>query len=94
MDAAYCSQYLHEHCRELGHVPLIDHNRCGRATEAFVPADAKCYKVRTIAERTNARLKDEFGGRHVYVRGVSKVMSQLMFGLLTLSADQLMRLLI
>jgi hypothetical protein len=26
MDAAYCSFDLHEHCRELGHVPLIDHN--------------------------------------------------------------------
>ena len=26
MDAAYCSFDLHEHCRELSHVPLIDHN--------------------------------------------------------------------
>ena len=26
MDAAYCSLDLHEHCRELGHVPIIDHN--------------------------------------------------------------------
>ncbi|WP_229509609.1 transposase, partial [Massilia sp. CCM 8734] len=29
MDAAYCSKELHDHCRELGHVPLIDHNPRG-----------------------------------------------------------------
>ena len=41
----------------------------------------------------NARLKDEFGGNHVWVKGHTKVMSYLMFGLLALSVDQLMRLL-
>ena len=41
----------------------------------------------------NARLKDEFGGRNLMVRGSAKVMSHLMFGVLALSADQLMRLL-
>ncbi len=40
----------------------------------------------------NARLKDEFGGRNIWVRGAQKVKSHLMFGLLALSADQLMRL--
>ena len=44
-------------------------------------------------QRTNARLKDEFGGRNVRVRGPVKVMSHLMFGVLALTADQLMRLL-
>jgi hypothetical protein len=92
MDAAYCSQELHEHCRELGHVPLIDHNPRGGEKEHFEPADAVRYRERSAAERTNARLKDEFGGRHVMVKGNAKVMSHLMFGLLTLSADQLMRL--
>jgi hypothetical protein len=43
-------------------------------------------------ERANARLKDDFGGRFVRVRGHSKVMSHLMFGLLALMAEQLMRL--
>ena len=47
---------------------------------------------RSQAERTNARLKDEFGGRQVWVRGPAKVMSHLMFGL-ALTADQLLRLL-
>lgn len=31
IDAAYCSLELHDHCRSLGHVLLIDHNlRKGR----------------------------------------------------------------
>ena len=92
MDAAYCSKALHEHCRELGHVPLIDHNPRGGEKEEFEPTDAVRYQERTVAERMNARLKDEFGGRSVMVRGSTKVMSHLMFGVLVLSADQLMRL--
>ena len=92
MDAAYCSAQIHEHCRELGHVPLIDHNPRGGAKEEFEPADAIRYNERTAAERTNARLKDEFGGRNVRVRGHDKVSSHLMFGILALSADQFTRL--
>lgn len=92
MDAAYCSQDLHEHCRSLGHVPLIDHNPRGGEKEAFEPTDAIRYQERTAAERTHARLKDEFGARHVRVQGAGKVMNHLMFGVLALSADQLMRL--
>ena len=92
MDAAYCSKELHAHCRDLGHVPLIDHNPRGGEKEYFEPADAVRYRERSIAERTNARLKDEFGGRNVMVKGHAKVMSHLMFGLLALGADQLMRL--
>jgi Transposase DDE domain/Transposase domain (DUF772) len=92
MDAAYCSVELQEHCRGLGHVPLIDHNPRGGPKDEFEPADAVRYKERTVAERTNARLKDEFGAGHITVKGKTKVMSHLMFGLLVLSADQLMRL--
>ena len=92
MDAAYCSRVLHEHCRSLNHVPLIDHNPRGGEKEAFDPADAIRYNERTVAERSNARLKDEFGGKTLRVQGPVKVMSHLMFGVLALSADQLMRL--
>lgn len=94
MDAAYCSAELHEHSRSLGHVPLIDHNPRGGPKEQFEPADAMRYKERSQAERTNARLKDEFGGRNVRVQGPEKVMSHLMFGVLALTADQLMRVLL
>lgn len=93
MDAAYCSIEIHEHSRSLGHVPLIDHNPRGGEKIEFEPSDAIRYKERSQAERTNGRLKDEFGGRNVRVRGPDKVMSHLMFGMLALTADQLMRLL-
>lgn len=92
MDAAYCSVELQAHSRSLGHVPLIDHNPRGGVKDEFEPADAVRYKERTVAERSNARLKDEFGGRNVMVKGAAKVMNHLMFGLLALTADQLMRL--
>lgn len=92
MDAAYCSQEIREDSRSLGHVPLIDHNpRKGTKIE-FDPAEAIRYNERTAAERSNARLKDEFGGNYVMVKGAPKVMSHLMFGVLVLSADQLIRL--
>ena len=93
MDAAYCSSVLREHSRSLGHVPLIDHNpRRGEKIE-FTPSEAQRYKERSQAERTNARLKDDYGGRHIRVRGNAKVMSHLMFGILALTADQILRLL-
>ena len=92
MDAAYCSAELREHSRSLNHVPLIDHNpRRGEKIE-FTPAEAIRYNERTVAERTNARIKDEFGGNTLRVKGHTKVMSHLMMGVLALSADQLMRL--
>lgn len=93
MDAAYCSNVLREHSRNQGHVPLIDHNpRRGEKIE-FTPSEAQRYKERSQAERTNARLKDDYGGRHIRVRGNAKVMSHLMFGVLALTANQMLRLL-
>ena len=59
----------------------------------FARHEAERYKERTVAERMNARLKDEFGGNNVWVRCPVKVMSHMMFGVLVLSADQFMRIL-
>ncbi|MDO9570893.1 MAG: hypothetical protein Q7J58_16170 [Hydrogenophaga sp.] len=46
------------------------------------------------AQHCNARLKNEFGARHVQVRGHAKVMFQLMLGVPALCADQFTRLLL
>ena len=92
MDAAYDSEIIREHSKQLGHVPLIDYNHRGPNDERqFAPHEAQRYKERSTAERINARLKDEFGGVFVRVRGHSKIMAHLMFGILALTADQLMR---
>uniref|UniRef100_E6QPZ9 Transposase of ISCARN88, IS1182 family n=1 Tax=mine drainage metagenome TaxID=410659 RepID=E6QPZ9_9ZZZZ len=93
MDAAYCSQTLREHSRSLGHVPLIDHNRRRGEKIAFTPSEAQRYKERSQAERTNGRLKDQFGANNIRVKGHVKVMSHLMFGILALTVDQIKRLL-
>jgi hypothetical protein len=50
------------------------------------------YRERTTVERVNARLKDEFGGRMIRVRGNAKVMCHLMFGIVALASDQILRL--
>ena len=83
------------HLRALGHVPLIDaHTRRGQEKRAFAPHEAQRFKERSTSERVFARLKEEFGGRMIRVRGPAKVMTSLMFGIIALTADQLLRLVI
>jgi hypothetical protein len=106
MDTAYDAPEIWEKSRALGHVPIIAaHPRSIDGGKAEIAAEAKRqrhagyqlaedvrYHERSAAERVNARLKDEFGGRHVRVRGHAKVYCHLMFGVLALAVDQLMRL--
>jgi hypothetical protein len=101
MDSAYDAVEILEHSRGLGHVPIVDPKAVRQPKSAFLPGKAKRelswaerdrYRERTMVERVYARLKDEFGGRYVRVRGASKVMAHLMFGVLALTADQLLRL--
>ena len=92
-DSAYCSGVIREVSRQEGHVPLIDHNaRRGEKIE-FAPHEAQRYKTRSQAERVNSLLKDNHGGRHVRVRGAPKVYTHLMFGILVIAAEQILRLL-
>jgi hypothetical protein len=108
MDAAYDAPIIREHSQSLGHVPIIDINPRRniqlkeelKAEEQRLkmlhmerPEDRR-YKERTTVERVYARLKDEFGGRMIQVQGYAKVMTHLMFGILALTADQLMRLVV
>ena len=94
MDAAYCSTVIREDIQAAGRVPLIDHNPRKGEKQEFAPHEAQRYKTRSGAERCNARLKDEFGARHVQVRGHAKVMCHLMLGVVALCADQFTRLLV
>lgn len=93
MDSAYDAQLIRERSLALGHVPLIDgHTRRGGVKPQFAPHEAQRYKERTTIERVFARLKEEFGARVVRVRGPAKVMTSLLFGIIALTADQLLRL--
>jgi hypothetical protein len=95
MDAAYDSPEIHAFSRRLGHVPIIDHNpRRGGVKKKMDPPEKRRYKERSSAERVNSNLKDNYGGRHVRVRGSKKVACHLMFGLVALTATQLFNLLL
>jgi hypothetical protein len=88
----------------LDHVPLIDTNprrnkalkeelaneskRC-KAANCHIAQEQR-YNEHSTVERVNVRLKDEFGGRMVRVRGHAKVMCHLIFGILALTANQLL----
>jgi transposase len=107
MDAAYDSPIIKQHSQSLGHVPIIDINPRQKGQKAALKLELKAkrragyktseivrYNQRSSVERLNGRLKDEFGGRMVRVKGHDKVMSHLMFGIIALTADQLMRFLV
>jgi hypothetical protein len=80
MDAAYDAQPIYAVSRSLGHVPIIDKNGRGREIIPLAPHEAARYKERMVAERFNSRLKEEFGGGNVMVRGAQKITLHLMFG--------------
>jgi hypothetical protein len=105
MDSAYDAPAIREHSRSLGHVPIIDTNprrntelkdelaaEARRRALIHIPsAEDVRYNQRTAAERVNSRLKDGFGGRTVRVRGHAKVMCHLMFGIVSIAAEQILR---
>lgn len=106
MDSAYDAAHILAHSRQLNHVPIVAiHPRRGtkkpspltkvfpaRPTPTLDWAKQERYKQRTMSERVNARLKDEFGANHIRVRGAAKVMAHLMFGVLALTVDQWLKL--
>ena len=99
MDSADDDAAIKQHSRSLNHVPIIAINP--RATPGLKQeleqeakrqrlvghrlADDIRYGERSTAERVN-------GGRTVRVRGAAKVMCHLMFGVLSFTALQLLRL--
>lgn len=104
MDAAYDAYHIDEQSRQLGHIPIIDPKAPGgpksqaqdipmsKPKRELSPAQKQRYNERTMVERVNSRMKDEFGARHIRVRGATKVMAHLMFGVLALTVDQLLKL--
>lgn len=92
MDSAYDCEALRKKSQALGHVPIIERLKRGEGKVPMAPHEAARYRERTTVERVNSRLKDEFGGRYVRVRGHAKVMAHVMFGLLALTVDQILRL--
>lgn len=106
MDSAYDDAEIKQHSRDLGHVPIIDTNprrtpglkqelaqeaKRQRLVGHRIAEDVR-YGERSTAERVNGGLKDNHGGCTVRVRGPDKVMCHLMFGVLSFTVLQLLRL--
>lgn len=92
MDAAYDAVQIWEQSKELDHVPIIDRNPRGKEGIPMAPHEAVRYNERTSVERSYGQVKDELGGRCVQVRGPDKVMMHLIFGIVALFADQLLKI--
>jgi hypothetical protein len=105
MDAAYDHPEIKEHSISLGHIPLIDkcpQNRTQKIEKEgekgrkkllnFKTAEDKRYKERLPKERFNASYKDYNGGSTIFYRGHSKVSCHVMFGVLTLAAATIIKL--
>ena len=106
MDSAYDAREIREHSLSLGHVPIIDTNprrsaerkqekireAKARRSIGYTYPEARHHAERSTVERVNGRLKDEFGARHLRVRGHAKALCHLAFGVLALTVSQLMKL--
>lgn len=106
MDSAYDANVILEQCARMNHVPIVQpHPRRNGKVKSILPkiftpkrapemswAQQHRFKERTTVERVNARLKEEFGSRNIRVRGPAKVFAHLLFGLIVLTVDQLLKL--
>ena len=106
MDAAYDAAPIVADCQAAGRGAIIDRNTRRQTTlKAEIVAertacrsinmpdpDDLIYNERTAAERVNGSIKDDYGGRHLRVRGHIKVFCHLMFGVAAFTASCLLKL--
>jgi Transposase DDE domain/Transposase domain (DUF772) len=92
MDTGYDCCAIRDHSRKLGHVPIIPFQKRGaEPAPELAPHEKARMRERSAIERVFSRLKDEYGAARIRVRGWAKVMTHLMFGILALTADQILR---
>jgi hypothetical protein len=93
-DAAYDSEIIKKDIENRGKISVIDSNpRNGEKIE-FDPPKIERYKNRSSAERTNSLLKDNYGGKVIMVKGASKIMCHLMFGVVCITAMQIAKVIL
>jgi hypothetical protein len=92
--------------RAMGHIAIVKpHPRRNGRSQSILPKVFQAKRVpeltwaqqdppreRTTVERVYAQLKDEFGDRQACVRDAANIMALLMFGVLALTADQVLKL--
>jgi hypothetical protein len=91
MDSAYDCREIRDFIASKGKVGIIEPHRRPNQTIVLDPAERRRFRERTTVERTYSQLKDNYGGRHVRTRGHLKVTAHLLFGIIALTAEQLVR---
>src|SRR3954470_2975719 len=105
-DAAYDAAPIVADCQAAGRGAIIDRNtrrqtalkveiaaeRTACRTINMPDPDDLIYNERTAAERVNGAITDDYGGRHLRVRGHLKVFCHLMFGVVAFTASCLLKL--
>jgi len=92
-DSAYDAPEIYQVSKELGRIPIIDPNKRKGNKIEIEPARKIRYKERSTVERGNSDLKDNYGARHVRVKGHWKVFCHLMFGVIAITVKQLFNML-
>lgn len=93
-DSGYDAGEIRDFSRQLGQVPIIDCNKRRDEYIPFAPAEQRRYCERSTVERGNSDLKDNYGARHVRVKGHWKVWCHLMFGVIAIAVKQLYNMIV
>jgi len=74
-------------------IELMEHeNKTFKYLNQHLNCDEKHYNQRSMAERVNKLLKDDFGCNEIYYQGATKVASVLAFGILSICIHQSLKL--
>ena len=73
---------------KFSHVPVIDTNSLRGDKLELVPAREIRYRERSMVERGNSDLKNNYGARHVSVKEHWKVSCHLMFDVIAITVKQ------
>ena len=74
-------------------IELMEHeNKTFKYLNQHLNCDEKHYNQRSMVERVNKLLKDDFGCNKIYYQGATKVASVLAFGILSICIDQSLKL--
>ena len=103
MDSAYSAKKIVALRRASGRVPIIDpkprkkkaadrREQKAQCNAGLIPAERVRYREYSTVERAGGRLEDEFGGRNIPVRGHEKVLCNLMFSVVKLTVNQMLRM--
>lgn len=89
MDSAYDAKEIRSYVESKGKVSIINPQKRTPQPNALDPASRSRLAERNAVERVNSRIKDRFGARFLRVKGHSKIMAHLMFGICALTVLQI-----